>query len=141
MPVIRTLDSPHFRLLGGTRVLEQEQGVGRTVLEFVAREEQCHEGGAVQGGFVTGWIDSAMAMAAMCLRSPDDGLWFATLEVKISFYRPATPGTYRAEGWVERSGKSVAFLAGRLLDADGQVIATGTSTGTWAGKKRKKTEG
>ncbi|MEM1247716.1 MAG: PaaI family thioesterase [Acidobacteriota bacterium] len=119
--------------LGNGRVISVDAEKGRAVLEYEALPQFIHAGGAVQGGFVTGWIDSAMAHAAMAYGGAHtESSWFATLEVKISFYRPAVRGIYRAEGWVEKSGRSACFTGGRLLDSKGRVIAAGTSTGTWA---------
>jgi uncharacterized protein (TIGR00369 family) len=86
----------------------------------------CHTGGIAQGGFVTGWIDSAMAHA--CIGRFGQGFWIATLEIKISFFRPATPGPVVAEGWIERAGKQTVFLEGQLKDEEGRVLAKGTST-------------
>ena len=86
----------------------------------------CHSGGVAQGGFVTGWVDSAMAHACMAHYNAD--FWIATLEIKVSFFRPVGPGQVVAEGWVERAGKSTVFAEGRVLDADGEVAAKATST-------------
>ena len=86
----------------------------------------CHSGNVVQGGFVTAWIDSAMARAAML--ATEGALAPATLEIKVSFFRAANPGPVRAEGWVERLGRSIGFLEGRLTTLDGDVLATATST-------------
>jgi len=86
----------------------------------------CHSGGVAQGGFVTGWIDSAMAHACIARYTTD--FWIATLELKVSFFRPVAPGPVVAEGWIERAGKSTVFTEGRLLDADGEVAAKATST-------------
>ena len=116
--------------MGGGRVVEQNAETGRTVIEYTARPEFCHSGGIVQGGFVTGWIDSAMARAAIASTGGEKSM--TTLEVKISFLKAAVAGsTYRAEGWVVRAGKSVMFMEGRLLDQDGKLIATGSATGQW----------
>ena len=112
--------------LGDGRRLEMDGEAGRAVLEFTVKPEFCHSGGVAQGGFVTGWIDAAMAHAAIARHGTE--VWVATLEIKISFFRPARPGTVRAEGWIERGGKATAFLEGRLLDAAGEVIAKGSST-------------
>jgi uncharacterized protein (TIGR00369 family) len=112
--------------LGDGRFIEYDETTKRVVLEFTARSEMCHSGDVVQGGFVTGWLDSAMSHAAVHAcngeRVP------ASLEIKISFFRPAHPGRVRAEGWVVRIGQSIAFLEGRLFDAAGEVLATGSST-------------
>lgn len=112
--------------LGGGRVLEADGELGRSRLEFTCKPEMCHSGGVAQGGFVTGWIDSAMAHA--CISRYTTAYWIATLEIKVSFFKPATPGIVIAEGWIERAGKQTVFTEGRLLDSDGEVLAKGTST-------------
>ncbi len=121
-------EEPHelLQTLGDGKVRELDAEGGRSVLEFVCKPEMCHSGGVAQGGFVTGWIDSAMAHA--CVARYTTEFWIATLELKISFFRPATPGPVVAEGWIERAGKQTVFTEGRLLDSDGQVLAKATST-------------
>ncbi|MCB0990608.1 MAG: PaaI family thioesterase [Acidimicrobiales bacterium] len=112
--------------LGDGRVVESDGENGRSVLEFECKPEMCHSGGVAQGGFVTGWIDSAMAHA--CIARYTTAFWIATLEVKVSFFRPAVPGTVIAEGWIERAGKQTVFTEGQLLDTDGNVLAKASST-------------
>lgn len=121
-----TSPSDLLQTLGDGRRLEMDGEAGRALLEFTVKPEFCHSGGVAQGGFVTGWIDSAMAHAAIARYGTD--VWVATLEIKVSFFKPARPGIVRAEGWIERAGKATAFLEGRLLDDDGEVLAKGTST-------------
>jgi acyl-CoA thioesterase len=118
--------SPLLASLGDGRVVEFIAGENRAVMEFTARPEFCHSGDVVQGGFVTAWIDSAMAHAAML--ATEGALAPATLEIKVSFFRSATPGPVRAEGWVERLGRSIAFLEGRVTTLGGDVLAMATST-------------
>lgn len=112
--------------LGDGRMLEADGELGRSRLEFTCKPEMCHSGGVAQGGFVTGWIDSAMAHA--CVARYTTAYWIATLEIKVSFFKPVAPGTVIAEGWIERAGKQTVFTEGRLLDADGEVLAKATST-------------
>lgn len=99
---------------------------GRAVLVYEARPGMCHSGGVVQGGFVTGWIDAAMAHAAIAKNG--DGVTPMTLELKVSFFAPARSGQVIAEGWVERHGKRTCFYEGTLKDSAGTVLAKGTST-------------
>lgn len=112
--------------LGDGRVVEFIASENRAVMEFTGKPEMCHSGNVVQGGYVTAWIDSAMARAAML--ATEGALAPATLEIKVSFFRAANPGPVRAEGWVERLGRSIGFLEGRLTTLDGEVLATATST-------------
>ena len=67
-------------------------------------------------------------MAHACIARYTTAFWIATLEVKVSFFRPAVPGTVIAEGWIERAGKQTVFTEGQLLDTDGNVLAKASST-------------
>ena len=99
---------------------------GRASLEYEAKRDQCHSGGVVQGGFITGWIDAAMAHAAIAKNG--EGIVPMTLEIKVSFFAPTRPGPVIAEAWVERHGKRTGFYEGHLKDADGTILAKATST-------------
>ncbi|HCX69357.1 PaaI family thioesterase [Parvibaculum sp.] len=112
--------------LGIVRTLYMDKEAGRAAIEVKAEMRMCHSGGVVQGGFVTGWIDAAMARAAMCVT--DFEMTPMSLEIKISFFRPATPGLLVAEGWIERRGRSTMFVEGNLKNAEGEIVAKGTST-------------
>lgn len=114
------------RSLGQERVVSIDEAAGRAVIEYRCGMHMCHSGGVAQGGFVTGWIDAAMAHAAMAAA----GFAFVpmSLEVKVSFFKPAAPGLVTAEGWVEQKGRSTVFLEGRLTNAAGEVLAKATST-------------
>ena len=114
------------KLLGLEDVVDNGAQSGRAVLHFRATMEMCHSGGIVQGGFVTGWIDAAMAHVVIAKSGRQ--LSPLSLEIKISFLQSARPGLVIAEAWIERMGKTTAFLEGRLLNEQGEVLAKGTST-------------
>jgi acyl-CoA thioesterase len=120
------LDNSVLTTLGDGKVLVLDAGSGRSTLEFTCKPEMCHSGGVAQGGFVTGWIDAAMAHA--CIARYTTAYWIATLELKVSFFKPTPPGRVIAEGWIERGGKQTVFAEGRLLDEHGEVLAKATST-------------
>jgi uncharacterized protein (TIGR00369 family) len=109
--------------LGQIRVVSDEGG--RSVIEYEVRPDMCHSGGVAQGGFVCGWIDSAMAHASLTI-APE--MTPMSLELKVSYFAPARPGRVIAEGWIERRGRATCFAEGRLLDPDGKVLAKGSST-------------
>ena len=121
------------RTLGLERIVEMDSA-GRAVLVNRAGTHMCHSGGVVQGGFVTGWIDAAMAHAAIAMSGPD--VVPMSLELKVSFFAPARPGLVVAEGWVERRGRSTCFFEGRLLDTNGKVLAKASSTLMLAARDR-----
>jgi len=109
--------------LGQVRVISDADG--KSVIEYEVGPQMCHSGGVAQGGFVCGWIDSAMAHASLTV-APD--MTPMSLELKVSYYAPARPGRVIAEGWIERRGRVTCFAEGRLLDPAGAVLAKGSST-------------
>lgn len=130
MPESKPNSGPPSDLLtamGDGEVLLMDGENGRAASAFTVKPEFCHSGYICQGGFVAGWIDNAMSMAVIAktggTKSP------ASLEIKITYLKAATKGTrVRAEGWVEKMGKQVAFVEGRVLNEEGDVLAKGTST-------------
>jgi acyl-CoA thioesterase len=128
-----TVLEPLLVTMGFVRVIELSDS-GRAVLEYAATPGMCHSGGVVQGGFVTGWIDAAMAHAAIALHGGE--VTPMTLEIKVSFFAPTRPGKVIAEGWVERHGRRTTFYEGCLKDGDGTVLAKATSTILMADRRR-----
>lgn len=111
--------------MGFLRIVDLDPA-GRAEIEYQAGMHMCHSGGVVQGGFVTGWIDAAMAHAAIAMGGPD--VVPMSLELKVSFFAPARPGIVTAKAWVERRGRSTCFFEGQLLDNQGKVLAKASST-------------
>ena len=99
---------------------------GRVRVRFDAREEFCNGMGNVQGGFLAAMLDDAMGPALFTLL--DEGQFAPTLEMKVSFLRPAQPGLIVGEGRVVQRTRGVAFLEGTLLSDDGAIISTATAT-------------
>jgi uncharacterized protein (TIGR00369 family) len=114
------------KLLGLEKVIDNGAQSGRAVLHFRATMEMCHSGGIVQGGFVTGWLDMAMANVVLSKTNYEQNL--LSLEIKVSFFASAGPGLIIAEAWIERAGRSTAFLEARLTNERGDVLAKASST-------------
>ncbi len=110
----------------GERQMDPEAGTAR--LHFEVKPQFCHTGGIAQGGFVTGWLDSAMAFAVMA--RVQDQIWLASLELKVCFMAPARANTeVIAEGWIVKPGRSIVFLEAKLTEREsGKLLATSTST-------------
>ena len=127
-----TPDALELRL-GLERIVDRGEG-GKAVLHYRATADMCHAGGVVQGGFITGWIDAAMAHAVAAKTA--HALVPLSLEIKISFFKGVKPGIVTAEGWVEKLGRTTAFLEGRLLNEAGDVLAKASSTAALVPIKR-----
>jgi uncharacterized protein (TIGR00369 family) len=98
---------------------------------FTVRREYCHTNGTIaQGGFITAWMDAAMAHAVIHDTSHAQTVF--SLEIKVSFYEKVGPGAGWCEGRVIRRGKRVAFMSASLYNPDGKLAAEATSTGVLA---------
>ncbi|MES2718654.1 MAG: PaaI family thioesterase [Pseudomonadota bacterium] len=98
---------------------------------FTVRRAYCHTNGSIaQGGFITAWLDAAMAHAV--LHDTNHTQTVFSLEIKVSFYEKVGPGEGWVEGRVIRRGKRVAFLEAALYSPAGKLAAEATSTGLLA---------
>lgn len=118
-------DAPVTALLGAEAIsFDPASEVFR--FGFEGKPEFCNMLGVIQGGMVTAMLDTVMSFAALAALGPDFRV--PTLEMKTTYLAPARPGRLVGEGWPVRTGKSICFMEGRLLDADGAPIATASGT-------------
>jgi uncharacterized protein (TIGR00369 family) len=84
--------------------------------------------GSVHGGYAATLLDSACGCAAHSCLDPRQG--YTTLELKVAYHRPLsdTSGPVRAEGRILSIGRRVAFAEAKLMDAQGRLCASATST-------------
>jgi uncharacterized protein (TIGR00369 family) len=110
----------------GWSLIQANPEQGEIEVSFEATDDFLNPAGTVQGGFLTAMLDDTMGPALAITLEP--GLYGATLELKVSFLRPAKPGRLVGRGRVVHSGRSIAFLSGELSDDDGRVVAVGSAT-------------
>lgn len=102
---------------------------GRVILEmpFNAAFSQHH--GFIHAGTITSGMDSACGFAALTLMDAESEV--LTVEFKCSFMAPAKGQSFRFEGNVLKSGRTLTFTEGRAIAIDGtqeKMIATITAT-------------
>ena len=114
---------PSSAMLGWTPV---DVGAGHIRVEYLAKEDFYNPAGVVQGGFLAAMLDDVMGPAAVTLMEP--GEVPATVEMKVSYIRPAVAGKLIGNGRVVYKGKSIVFMEGSLTTEDGVLIATATGT-------------
>ncbi len=85
--------------------------------------------GALHGGAVASLIDAAGSAALLTTRAEDDATWagFASTDLNVSYLAAAT-SDLAAAARVLRAGRSVAFTAVEVTDADGAAVAVGRVT-------------
>jgi uncharacterized protein (TIGR00369 family) len=110
----------------GWSLIQADTERGEIEASFEATEDFLNPAGTVQGGFLTAMLDDTMGPALAATLDP--GLYGATLELKVSFLRPAKAGRLVGRGRVVHSGATIAFLSGELLDESGRVVAVGSAT-------------
>lgn len=84
--------------------------------------------GQVHGGWALTLIDSACGCAAHTLLDP--GVGYASIETRCNFTRAIRPdhGEIRAEGRVIVQGRQLITTDATMTDADGRIVAHGSST-------------
>ena len=110
----------------GWALIHADTERGEIEVSFKATEEFLNPAGSVQGGFLTAMLDDTMGPALAATLGP--GLYGTTIDLKVSFLRPAKPGRLVGRGRIVHRGSTIAFLAGELLDDTGQVVAVGSAT-------------
>jgi uncharacterized protein (TIGR00369 family) len=84
--------------------------------------------GSVHGGYAATLLDTVVGCAVHSTMKP--GQSFTTLELKVAYHRALTDrsGPVRAEGRLVSSGRRAAFAEGRIVDKDGRLCASATTT-------------
>src|SRR6201987_817433 len=110
----------------GYDVVEAESG--RVAITLEPTGAHLNPWGTVHGGLTATLLDSCMGLAIQTML--EKGVGSTTLEFKISLVRAVTleTGRIRAEGKVLNCGRRVGTAEGRLPDAQGRLLAHGTTT-------------
>ncbi len=98
---------------------------GRSTGEIVINENHFHPGMIAHGGVAYSLADSTMAMAMLSTCKAGENA--STVECKMSYLAPVTEGVMKAESWVVKRGKWIAFLESRIMEGE-RLIATATAT-------------
>jgi uncharacterized protein (TIGR00369 family) len=120
------LTAPPSSKLLGWRLLDARPGDGWVRIGFDGKQEFCNPAGFVQGGILTAMLDDTMGPAVFVMT--EGKLYTATITMTVNFLAPAKPGPIVGEADVTQLGKTIAFVAGRLMAEDGTVLATATAS-------------
>lgn len=101
---------------------------GRVVFAGIPGANALNPIGSIHGGYAATLLDSACGCAAHTMLAATQG--YTTLELKVSYHRALKPGgePVRAEGTVLSIGRRTAFVEAKLVDAQGKLCASATST-------------
>nr|WP_225448542.1 PaaI family thioesterase [Streptacidiphilus sp. P02-A3a] len=101
---------------------------GRVEFRMTPKEFHYNPIGTVHGGVFATLLDSACG-CAVHTRLPA-GVFYTSLDLSVKFLRPVTlaTGPITAIGSVVQLGRRTALAEGRLVDAEGRLYATATSS-------------
>lgn len=120
------LPPPTIAVLLGMHPIEVSDGVA--TFEMHPDERMMNPIGSVHGGIAATILDSCMGCAVHTTLPP--GVGYTTAQLNLHYLRAMQPGmgAVRATGTVIHRGRKQSTAEGKLYDAEGRLIAHGTTT-------------
>jgi uncharacterized protein (TIGR00369 family) len=116
---------PSSKLLGW-HLIDARPEDGWIRIGFDGKRDFCNPAGFIQGGILSAMLDDTMGPAVFVMT--DGKLYTATITMTVNFLAPAKPGKLIGEANVTQLGKTIAFVEGKLMDENGTVLATATTS-------------
>ena len=106
----------------------EEAESGRVVFTVEPAEYHFNPIGSVHGGVYATLLDSAMGCAVQTMLPA--GVGYTSLDLSVKFLGSARlgSGVLRCTGTVTHFGRRTALAEGRIEDASGRLLSTGTSS-------------
>jgi uncharacterized protein (TIGR00369 family) len=115
---------PPVSELVGFRMVAAE--AGRVTFELDAGPQHSSPPGTLHGGILCDVADAAMGCALVSVL--EEGVSFATVELKINFVKPVWNARLTAVGTVMKAGRTLALCECRITDEGDSLVAYATST-------------
>ena len=100
-------------------------GKGGSTATLTAEPKHMNPPGVVHGAVIYALADTGMGAALY--PTLDTGQACATIEIKISYFRPVTSGEIRCTTLIDNKGRSIAHLTSRI-EQGGKLVALATGS-------------
>src|ERR1700744_5446783 len=120
------LAAPPSAKLLGWHLIDARPKEGWIRIGFDGKPDFCNPAGYVQGGILSAMLGDTMGPAVFVMT--EGKLFTSTISLTVNFLSPAKPGPITGEAKVTQLGKTIAFVEGKLMAADGAVLATATTS-------------
>jgi uncharacterized protein (TIGR00369 family) len=110
--------------LGG-HIRNVDLDAGTLESDYVGAQSFLNPAGQVQGGMLAAMLDDVTAFLVTATLANDE--FCATLNLNVSFLRPAQPGPIAGSARLVKRGRDVCNVIGELMQ-DSRVVATATAT-------------
>jgi len=114
---------PYWNLVS-MKILRLAWGVSELTMEV--SEKHLQPMGIAHGGVLATIVDSTSFWAAYS--QVEEGTGLTTVEMKLNYLGPATPGRITGRGECIRLGSTMALADARILDSEGRLLSYGTTT-------------
>ncbi len=114
---------PYFTLIS---MEIEELDWGNCRLEVAVQEKHLQPFGFVHGGVFSSLVDATAFWAVYT--QINEGIGMTTVELKINYLEPANSGTLIGKGRSLRVGKTLCLGEALVEDAEGSLLAHGTSS-------------
>jgi uncharacterized protein (TIGR00369 family) len=104
-----------------------EIGVGHARFEIELNNKHHQPFGVVHGGVLASIIDSA-ACWALFYGIEDQYAGMTSVDLKLNYLAPAVTGILIAKGRQIKLGRTLGYAEAEVTDANGKILAHGTST-------------
>ncbi|HTQ76404.1 MAG TPA: PaaI family thioesterase [Burkholderiales bacterium] len=119
------LPPPRVAATLGIKFRSVDSEKGEVEVEFEGRPEFTNPVGNIQGGILAAMLDDTMGPALASRLAA--GEFAPTLNLNVSFEKPARVGVILGRGRVVKQGRDVCFLSGELFQ-EGERVAAATAT-------------
>jgi uncharacterized protein (TIGR00369 family) len=114
--------NPVSSWLDGTLI---SASMGSITVEFEVREDQCNHAGILHGGIISTMLDEIMGMTLITVEIQH---LYVTINLTVDFLYGAKPGEkIKVVSEVFRVGKKIANVEAKMYNAEGKILAKGTS--------------